>query len=128
MTPNRHRRLWTVLAVLPLLSGCGTLVERSCTLIGCSDGVFISVAGTVQASWTVRVSAPGIETFETACTAFGCGATIEDAFPETVTVTILDAEGEVVVEANGTPSYRTVRPNGPDCEPECRQAFVEVSA
>jgi hypothetical protein len=41
--------------------------------------------------------------------------------PETVSVS-LERDAEVVVEENVVLDYQESRPNGPDCEPLCRQA------
>jgi len=35
-------------------------------------------------------------------------------------------DDEVVLEATQTPEYEEERPNGPDCEPVCRQAQLEL--
>ncbi len=47
--------------------------------------------------------------------------------PAQVDVTITH-NGQTLVQKTITPTYKTSRPNGPQCEPQCRQASVELFA
>jgi hypothetical protein len=47
------------------------------------------------------------------------------ATPETLAVRLV-RDGVSLVEQTLTPAYETSRPNGPDCDPECRQAQVSL--
>ena len=46
--------------------------------------------------------------------------------PQTIALRI-ERDSVVVMDETLTPAYETVRPNGPDCEPECRLATVELT-
>lgn len=39
----------------------------------------------------------------------------------------LSRDGTALLEQQLTPSYETTRPNGPDCEPACEQARVQLA-
>lgn len=45
--------------------------------------------------------------------------------PRQVAISIT-RDGQTLVEKTVTPTYRTARPNGSQCEPECRQASVPL--
>ncbi len=45
--------------------------------------------------------------------------------PQQVAVSIT-RDGQTLVNKTVTPIYRTARPNGPQCEPECRQASAPL--
>ncbi|MBP7252817.1 MAG: hypothetical protein KBA75_04960 [Alphaproteobacteria bacterium] len=45
--------------------------------------------------------------------------------PQQVAVSIT-RDGQTMVDKTVTPTYRTARPNGPQCEPECRQASLPL--
>jgi len=61
-----------------------------------------------------------------------CGP-VEDAFylqatapgtPATLSVTLTRGEDEVLLDESGNVAYQAAQPNGPECEPTCRQAFA----
>lgn len=45
---------------------------------------------------------------------------------DTVRVTVTDAQDAPVIDADKTVSYEAHRPNGPDCEPVCSVAAIEL--
>jgi hypothetical protein len=112
-----------VLALALTSNGCST----ACTLIGCSDGVSVELAGALPASYTVTLRIAGEADRTVECTPDRqCGGRM---FFEGVT------PGQAEIEVQGTgvsvrrqvaPSYRTAQPNGRGCPPVCRQATVRV--
>ena len=46
--------------------------------------------------------------------------------PESVSLTI-ERDGTQVADGSWTPDYETVQPNGPECEPTCTFAAVELA-
>jgi hypothetical protein len=55
----------------------------------------------------------------------GFGSIRLEHFPSELTVEIT-RQGAPLVAQTLRPQYRTVRPNGPDCEPVCRQASLPL--
>jgi hypothetical protein len=110
-----------------LLAGCvGNQEPRACTLIGCNDGLNVTVVSTLQQNLTVTVKS-GTETLHTFTCVAGqpCMAFIDNKTPANVTVQIATPAGTTA--HNYTPTYSVSRPNGPGCDPECRQATVTVN-
>lgn len=79
--------------------------EATCTETS-SDGARHQTCTPVQGRYTLQSSVPGT--------------------PRTVSVE-LTRDGAALIEESLEPSYRAERPNGPDCEPTCRQASLELS-
>lgn len=111
-----------------LLVGCSGNQEppRACTQIGCNDGLNITLASTPQQDVTVTVKS-GADVMHTFTCAAGqqCSAFIDNRTPTSVTVQVTSAAG--TVSKDYTPEYQLSRPNGPGCDPECRQATVTVT-
>lgn len=108
-------------------SGCS--LAQGCTEAGCSDGVGLDgpalEAG--RNEWlTLRACVDGECAEERAdSSAFGVGVDVpEDRDDVAVTLTVLDDDGRVLLDAEGTGRVEVNRPNGDDCPPECR--FVRV--
>jgi hypothetical protein len=107
-------------------AACGT-AGRACTLIGCSDGLTVELAGSLPADYTVtaRVDGAVVQRVE-------CGAARDcrgEVFLEGVTAANVELEvtsGAVSERREVAPSYATVQPNGPGCPPICRQARVRI--
>jgi len=121
-------RFTAVLAMALVAASCSSRSEAQtvCTLIACSDGITVEVQGNVPDSYTVTARA-GTETRSRECSrAQPCDATMFENFtPENVIIEVTSAAGTVRREVR--PEYRKVRPNGPDCPPECRQARIVVT-
>ena len=122
-------RALSMCIVACLVAACrsATPPMQACTLIGCSDGVTIIVAGAPPARYTVALELPDGRRRSLRCeAAAGCAAGLffEDVSAEQVTVEISSDAGTSVHEVR--PSYVESQPNGPDCPPVCRQARVEV--
>jgi hypothetical protein len=122
------RKLATFFGLALLVTSCSSRSEDPvmCTLIACSDGITVELQGDVPSSYTVTARA-GTQTRTRECSAAQPCAPIlfENFTPETVTIEVTTAAGTVRREI--TPEYRTVRPNGPDCPPECRQARIVIT-
>ena len=106
------------------LSACGDITERSCSIRPCPAELVVEVQGPPGVAYTVYVSASGEETRTQPCSSLEaiCTVYLTDFGPEEVPVRITWADQEA--EAQFTPAYETVHPNGPDCSPTCRTATV----
>ena len=100
----KEHDLLRVAAVAFLLlssTGCGVIGPGdSCTLIGCNSGLTVHLNAKPTGAYKVEV--------------------VSHPF-----VRITTSTGTKTVEIT-TVNYVTSRPNGPDCDPECRQATVNV--
>jgi hypothetical protein len=128
------KRIWG-LALVAVVGACSNNTAeneappqptRVCTMIGCESGLAIEVSSSVQQSFTVNVRA-GTQVIHTFRCDPGqpCRAFVSNQTPAQVTVTLETAQGPI--SRTFQPEYRLNRPNGPDCEPECRQATVTVT-
>lgn len=104
---------------------------QTCTLIGCADGLTVTLEGSVPEAYTVSATWDGGEqTFvcDSNAPQFGCfadGVRIDGATPDRLTITVTWEGGSKTEEVQ--PTYEVTRPNGPNCEPECRQGAVTIS-
>lgn len=109
-------------------SACSNSYGEVCTLIGCESGLSVELVGDVPEEYTISVEpADGGPSRTVECgPESACGAAVffADFTPDSVRVTV-EADGTTTSEPF-KPSYELVRPNGPDCPPECRQATVVV--
>lgn len=109
------------------LTACSSVSERACTLIGCDDGINISISGAPDASWTLEIEEPDGTVHRRECAEDG--VCTERFFPgvtsEAVTVRVITTEG--TREWEMTPDYERLQPNGPGCPPVCHQARLELS-
>ena len=48
----------------------------------------------------------------------------ERGTPATLSVTLTRGGDEVLLDESGDVSYKSAQPNGPECEPTCKQAFA----
>jgi hypothetical protein len=113
--------------VCVLLAACSNGAGlKTCTLIGCNDGLNVTVTSALQQDYSVTVKS-GTETLRTFTCQAGqpCFTFIDNQTPASVTVQIATNAG--TVSRSYTPQYTTSRPNGPGCDPECRQATVTVN-
>ncbi|MEX1181829.1 MAG: hypothetical protein WEF86_01240 [Gemmatimonadota bacterium] len=107
-------------------TACTTPVARSCTLIGCVDGLNVELMGALPSSYTVTVRAGSVERTIECTPQNDCRGRI---FVEGVTaarVEVAVVGAGVDVRREMTPSYGTSYPNGPDCPPACTQGNVTV--
>lgn len=123
------RSMLAVAVAAACVSGCDALsFTRACTLIGCSDGLTVTLQHAPAGAFAVELRVPGAAPRRQECaTATPCSTLVFDGVVEPVaTVAIITPGGEVTREVR--PQYTRLRPNGPDCEPTCLQAQVTVSA
>ncbi len=108
---------------------------QECTLIGCADALIVELKGNVPAEYDLEATAPDGTTLQVHCAdGQGAGAGVfcqapnlvvfQSFTPEEVLVTITWEGGTLMQDLK--PIYTTARPNGPNCEPECRQGVVEL--
>jgi hypothetical protein len=111
-----------------MLAGCVGNQEppRACTLIGCNDGLNVTVNSAVQQDYSVTVKS-GTQTLHTFSCRAGqpCMAFLENQTPAIVTVQITTSTG--TTSRDFTPEYKLNRPNGPGCDPECKQATITAA-
>jgi hypothetical protein len=123
------RRSFSVVALL-LCSGCiSDLLVSGCNLVGCVNGLTITLSRGPDGAYTVQLLVAGEAPREVACTGPGsCSDArvfFENALPTVATVVITSAAGEVRQEAR--PTYTTSRPNGRGCDPVCRNGVAVVN-
>jgi hypothetical protein len=112
---------------LAALTGCGGIIA-ACTLIGCTDGLSVTVIGThLPSPYTIEVHLPDGTVEARSCpNAASCGNTLffDGITPSTALLRFVG--GENAVERTVTPTYSTFRPNGRGCPPECRQGHATL--
>ena len=104
-----------------LLSGCDG--NQVCTLIGCYDGLSVTLASPPTTPFRVEayVLAGGSRYAQT-CSATPCYVFFPGFTPATVRIDVI--AGTDTVTREFTPAYVLNRPNGAGCDPECRNATV----
>lgn len=114
---------------------------RECTLMGCVDSLAIELVGQAPDEFTVEVIPDGGGAWEVRCA--GGEAQVRqpddgslgvvcrpgsvvffEVAPEEAAVRITWSGGETAQTTR--PVYESVRPNGPDCPPECRVGHVSI--
>ena len=119
---NRHLRAAVAAGGLLLSGGC--TLEKSCTLIGCINGISLTLTGTIPSTITVDATGNDGSHSSVTCTG-GCTAVaLPDFRPSVATIRISWAGGSKTVIVQ--PTYEATRPNGPDCPPICYTAKVTV--
>lgn len=127
-----------------VLAACGpgeppTPDPIECTLIGCSDSVTVIIDGELPTEYSLVLAAPGLNTVTVRCPS----GEVEGAFPvgpdacQAGTFTFMDYapdQLELTLRYGGTersesftPTYETLRPNGPDCPPACRVGQIVLA-
>jgi len=120
-----------LLAVVLGIAGCNNIFgSRACTLIGCQDGLRVTLARVPAVPFRVEVRSTS-----NASTAYvydcpdpvRCAPDIffADFGGAQAFVTVATAAGSRTTTFEQI-EYRVSRPNGADCPPECRQAAVTV--
>src|SRR5687767_10704870 len=94
------------------LLGCnnGAGLPKACTLIGCNDGLNVTVVSALQQDYSVTVKS-GTQTLRTFTCRAGqeCITFIENQTPANVTVQITSSAG--TISRDYTPQYTVSRPN-----------------
>lgn len=98
---------------------------RVCTLIGCSNGLTVTVANAPAGPVTVRARVPDSQSAVSAeCTGGSlCTVRFEDFTPERVTVEVI--AGGATRTVTVTPAYTVSQPNGPNCG-TCRFSNIAI--
>jgi hypothetical protein len=146
----------SIIAILFLVAGSGQ-AQRGCTEIGCMDGLTIDTpldyrwqAGLYVFDFaldgkavrctgslplkscdqrSIACNAAGVMIMESGCAlpnGHGFGMITIDSSPASASLKITH-NGQMIAQGNWTPAYKVTHPNGPGCEPICRQAMVSLS-
>ena len=121
-------------AVLLATTGCGVLSpngDKTCTLIGCNSGLTVHL--NTKPTGTYKVEVFALSPNQQPSYVYECSNVSncqQDIFFAGLIVShpyvrITTSTGTKTVEIP-TVNYVTSRPNGPACDPECRQATVNV--
>jgi hypothetical protein len=140
--------LLSSLALCFASSGCGDGDgDRSCTLIGCSDGLTVELQPNIPSTYDVQLVLDGAEGAFT-CTqreeggwqvtnqsgetpVQGCtgrGIEIVDATPASVQIAVAAQDLDWTGSINAEPEYEALQPNGPECDPTCQRASLTIQA
>jgi hypothetical protein len=133
------RALRSVILLLPLAlllcAACGGAGEEedppaavACTMIGCESGVTVQLSSLPAVPFSVELTpAGGAATLKECVASDACGTELffSGVSADSVTIKVTSGAGESVTRARA--EYATTRPNGPQCDPECRQARVAAS-
>jgi hypothetical protein len=131
---KRSIRLALAGASALMLSGaaCGSPVEV-CTLIGCDSGLTVQLSSLPVGAFTVEVF-PESPSLHPPVTRYDCDPArsscdtwilFPDFFPRSPYVRVTSSVGSVTLPIVDVP-YQTSYPNGRQCGPACRRAFVMV--
>lgn len=130
-------------AVALVPAGCDNIGEQGCTLIGCQDQLTVTFGHLVALPYDVKLTLDG-KTATFTCDGTGvkspAGTSVQRcdgegfvllATPAMVDVSVTcgvapDDGGISRCGTSAQPTYKTTQPNGPNCEPTCRQATVTV--
>ncbi len=135
------RTIFAALVVTALgISGC----TEECTAVGCTDSITVTFDHAIERNYTVAITFNGQKGTADCTSATNPGPEVTvpvSGLDRTITCTqtgvlLQGAPEDVVFDftfQDGTvatvglkPEYETVEPNGPDCDPTCDQAEVEV--
>ncbi len=112
-----------------------------CTLMGCFNGLEITLMPEPPQQYTVRLTTSTGETRSVTCTPgkyeahfpgsastpYICGegqVTFIEFTPQEVTIDIAWQGGSFSTSSD--PTYESFKPNGPGCDPECRTGKIQV--
>ena len=100
---------------------------QACTLIGCESGLRVVLTTPPAAPYRVEAYVPGsaVRQMRQCNTGGTCDITFVDFTPAQVTIEVITTAD--TVRRDAAPAYQISRPNGPQCDPECRSATVTVS-
>lgn len=129
-----------VLLTAVVLTGCGRLfgvpdAPQACTLIGCTDFLAVSLSEPVPDDFTIELTPESGETLFVRCSG---GQRVEtdsspgaECFADGAHFPVTPEHAHIEIswttgffETDVTPAYSVSQPNGPGCEPICRQGTV----
>jgi len=117
-----------IAALVALLASCDLSGRQQvCTLIGCDSGIRVVLTAPPTVPYRVEAYVPGSGARQVReCSAGGaCNITFAGFTPVEVSIEIITAAD--TLRRDAVPVYVVSRPNGADCEPECRNATITVS-
>jgi len=118
-------------ALVALLAGCTGSLDQVCTLLACENGLTVNLTQAPAGAYSIEVftaaAANGPHYIFQCASAANCGTTtfFAEFTPANVVVRVTTQAG--TREESVTPGYQQVRPNGPNCGPECKQASITVA-
>jgi hypothetical protein len=117
---------FSIIVTASFAASCSAF-DPTCTLIGCGPSLMIDIVpAPTTGSFRVEALVPGSDirrTFECPDASRCSGVAFFDDFsPEEVVIRVTTQAG--TTEQTFRPSYQTFRPNGPRCEPTCRQGRI----
>lgn len=128
---------------LLVAAGCSGSSGSSCTLLGCTDQLTVKLGPPVVVPYGIHVTLDNVESV-LLCDAHGAHAQSGSAVIVECDATRFSIQGAPVkaeihvltsaadgghtddINATFTPTYLTSQPNGPACQPTCRQATVTL--
>lgn len=117
----------SLLLSLVLLSCNDTSGPLVCPQVGCDSGLDIELMGELPETFMIVLEVPSFRPLIVECSpSRPCGERVHvpDFTPDRVFV---EVRGEgVQFQEEFIPEYETLRPNGPDCLPECRKGLIVV--
>lgn len=115
-------------AIVAICMACGdNTTALVCTDIGCDSGLMVEVAGLQADSAEIAVQVLDAPPWVIGCDRDHCtaGVFFPHFTPDYVEITVRIGDREVVEDVR--PEYRVLQPNGPECEPTCHMATVEIA-
>lgn len=120
------RARYLVVAALALAACDRWQYGGACTLIGCSNGLQVTIETRPIGPWRIEAAADAETRVFDCPSGSACpGAFFEGFLPSQVSITI--TIGGRSATQLVTPVQRAVRPNGPSCGPECQQASITIA-
>ena len=117
-----------ILSVLATLGGCDSdTVSQGCTLIGCASGIEVVLEQPPAVPYRVEAYVSSqMPRYVYRCDSGSCLPRIffEEFTPFRVFVEVISGTGTQVYEV--IPRYSESRPNGPQCDPLCRNAVIRL--
>jgi hypothetical protein len=121
-----NRRIRRVLTVAFLLPFASCTDHGPCELVGCDDEVEILFKG-VPHQFTATYTGPGVnvvEEIDCTQTFLGCDDIRRYVVGAPPSLEVQVSWDDTTITRTFEPSYATYEPNGPHCDPKCRQASV----
>ena len=125
-------KLMVALGFSFVLIACHQQPQKVCTLIGCESGLKLAFKEAVPERFSFTLTASDGETRQGECPSRTEDSSclekeifVSQFTPDQVNLSL--TLGEQTLTQSFTPDYTLLRPNGPDCDPECRQATITVA-
>ena len=119
-------RLLSLAVVSLALTGCEAESFRVCTLIGCNDGLTVQVTNAPAGPYRIEAYvSSGLPRYGQDCPGGPCIVFFPDFTPADVFIQVITPPDTSTHHVQ--PMYTLTRPNGPGCDPECRQATVNIA-